>query len=354
MTDEANLRIADEITARLVAEAQVRVTRDMAELARIGLEYKITPEAYATIIANAGRSAPRHAATGSASPASIFDGRWNGLIDVYRTHERSPIHGLKHSVRLNYERSLLRLKKDIGADRIADWNAKIVKKHHEEWSADGKIAMGHELVGKVRMLAGFGATELNDDACIKLSTILGVMRFPVAKGDGSPRFTREQARALRITAREHFGWDSIALAIGLLFELPKLKQADVIGEWVPISDPAKSEIMKGSEKWIRGLRWSDLDEAMVLRRVMPSKRRGEHKEVQFRLSRSQMAMEEINRVPVAKRTGPMIICEFSGIPWSPNEFRRKLKMVAEKAGVSLGSQSIESDTEHESEAEEAS
>ncbi|MGT2435030.1 hypothetical protein ACU4GH_03235 [Bradyrhizobium betae] len=93
---------------------------------------------------------------------------------------------------------------------------------------------------------------------------------------------------------------------------------------------------------------------MVLRRVLPSKRRGEHKEVQFRLSRSQMTMEEINRVPISKRNGAMIICEFSGIPWSPNEFRRKLKMVAEKAGVSLGSQSTESDAETGLEAEEAS
>lgn len=183
--------------------------------------------------------------------------------------------------------------------------------------------MGHELIGKVRLLSSFGSTELNDDACVKLSTILGNMRFAIAKGDGQQRLTREQARALRITAREHFGWDSIALAIALRFEVPKLHQADVIGEWVPLSDPAKSEIMKGSEKWIRGLRRSDLDSDMVLHRTLPGRRRDQQKEVTFRLSRSQMTMEEINRIPAAKRNGAMIICEFSNLPWSANEFRRR-------------------------------
>ena len=73
---------------------------------------------------------------------------------------------------------------------------------------------------------------------------------------------------------------------------------------------------------------------MVLHRTITEGQRGQKKkEIEFRLSRSQMSMEEINRVPVEKRTGPMIICEFSNLPWSPNEFRRKWKIVAEKAGI---------------------
>jgi hypothetical protein len=243
---------------------------------------------------------------------------------------------------------------DFGEDRLADWNADIVQKHYNEnWAAGGKLSMGHDIVAKLRLLCTFGSTVLHDNACTLLSAVLGNMRFPVAKGDGSPRLTREQARALRITAREHFGWDSIALAIALLFEVPKLRQADVLGEWVPLSDPAKSEIMKGSEKWIRGLRWSDLDENMILHRTLTTGPR-DQREAQFRLSRSQMTMEEINRIPAAKRNGPMVICEFSNLPWSTNEFRRKLKIVAAKAGVSLRSQSKESAGDVELEAEEAS
>lgn len=292
--------------------------------------------------------------TPEAPPA--YDGTFSGLISAYLEHERSPIHELKHSVRLNYVRSFNRLRKDIGDERVIDWNAKTIQEHYDEWAAHGdKIAMGHELIGKVRILAGFGSTELNDDACIRLSTILGHMRFPIAKGDGAPRLTRDQARAIRITAREHFGWNSIALAVALLFEVPKLRQLDVIGEWVPINDKNPSDIVKGTEKWIRGLMWSDLDDKFVLRRTLATGKGGQkEKEAEFRLSRSQMTMEEINRVPPDNRKGPMIICEFSGLPWSANEFRRKLKIVAEKAGVSLRSQSTEGDGESELEAEEAS
>ncbi|MBR0777931.1 hypothetical protein JQ625_24125 [Bradyrhizobium diazoefficiens] len=285
-----------------------------------------------------------------------YDGTFNGLISAYMDHERSPIHELKHSVRLNYERSFKRLRKDIGDEKVIDWNARTIQERYDEWAAHGdKIAMGHELVGKVRMLAGFGSTELNDDACIRLSTILGNMRFPVAKGDGAPRLTRDQARAIRIAAREQFGWNSIAFAVALLFDVPKLRQLDVIGEWVPLSDRNQSDIVKGAEKWIRGLMWSDLDENFVLHRTLPTGKGGRNeKRMEFRLSRSQMAMEEINRISPDKRKGPMIVCEFSGLPWSANEFRRKLKIVAERAGVSLRSQPDDSQGEAELEDEEAS
>ena len=273
----------------------------------------------------------------SATPA--FDGTFAGLIDCYQSHEKSPIHELKHSVRLTYIRSLKRLKREIGKERIVDWKAQTVQAFFDRFASEKKFSMGHEMLGKIRLLCSFGAKELNDDGCIRLSALIGMMRFqpPEASG-GLPRLTRDQARAIRITAREHFGWDSIALAAALQFEFPKLKQMDIIGEWVPLSDPAKSEIMKGSEKWIRGLRWSDLDDNLVLHRVITDGARGQRKkEVEYRLSRSQMTMEEINRVPIEKRKGPMLICEFSNLPWGVNEFRRKWKIVAQKAGVTTQS-----------------
>jgi hypothetical protein len=350
MSDDTNPSIEAEITARLVAEAQATIPRDMAEFKRIAILYKIDADMFARIMGEARGWTP--GPTTSVLPIlPPYDGTFAGLIDCYFTDKRSPFRQLKHSVSVSYGTSFKRMSREIGKELVADWNAQIIRSHYERWADGGKIAMGHEMIGKLRLLSSFGVTELNDDACIRLNSILSTMRFPVSKGDGQPRFTRDQARAIRITAREHFGWDSIAFAIALQLELPKLRQVDIIGEWVPIGDSAKSEIMKGTEKWVTGLRWSDLDENMVLRRVITSGRRNQQKPVEYSLKRSQMIMEEINRVPVAKRNGPMIICEFSGIPWSPNEFRRKLKLVAEKAGVS---QSTERAGDSELEAEEAS
>jgi hypothetical protein len=362
MSDDAKSFSQSEITARLIAEAEAKITRDMTEFVRIAHEYKINANTFLSLI-GAAPSQPKGPiptvgtaamGTDNALQVSSYDGTFGGLIDCYQAHEKSPVHELKHSVRLNYLRSLKRLKKDIGNERIIEWSAQRVQDFFDRFASEKKLSMGHEMIGKIRLLCSFGATELNDDACIRLSTIIGMKRFPPGDVGSAPRLTREQARAIRITAREHFGWDSIALATALQLEIPKLRQLDIIGEWVPLSDSAKSEIMKGSEKWIRGLRWSDIDENMTLRRILPATGRGRPKEIAVSLRRLQMTMEEINRVPAAKRNGPMIICEFSNLPWSSNEFRRKLKIVAARASVALRSQSAEGEGQSELEADTAS
>jgi hypothetical protein len=264
----------------------------------------------------------------------IFDGTFAGLIQSYRSHEESPYRRLKHAVRVNYDNSLNRLILEIGHERIATWSAESVQHAHDEmWGANGKIAMGHNMVAKLRLLCTFGSTTLNDDACIRLSAILGNMRFPTPKGRKGGLLTRDQIRAIRVIAREQYGWDSISLAQAFQLEFPKLRMADILGEWVPLSEPGTSEIVKGDEKWLRGLRWSDIDENMVLHRMLTGGRRGQHKEVAYNLKRSAMVIEEINRIPVERRTGPMVVCEYSNLPWSANEFRRKWRMVATKAGV---------------------
>lgn len=363
MNDANKSSIQNEITARLVAEAEATIRRDMAEFERIALKYNIGVDTFVSILKNARPESswnladlkplnPLPSQSSSSSllpldlkpPAPAFDGTFRGLMDVYRAHEKSPFHQIKYSVRLNYERSFKRLEREIGGDRIDDWSADTINKQHEVWKAGGKLAMAHDLITKLRLLTSFGSTVLNDDDCIRLNLILSNMRFPISKGSVLQRLTREQARAIRITAREHFGWDSIALATALQFELPKLRLMDIIGEWVPLLDTAEPGIVKGSEKWIRGLMWSDLNDSFILRR--PPSRSG--KPVEYSLRRSQMSMEEINRVPVERRKGPMIICEFSGIPWSPNEYRRKLRIVADKAGVPLlGYQPAKNDEELE-------
>jgi hypothetical protein len=268
--------------------------------------------------------------------AELFDGTFASLILCYQVHKDSPYHQLKHDVRIGYANTFKRLKKDVGNERVADWSAQRVKAAYDEiWAANGKIAMGRGIVAKLRLLMSFGSTVLNDDGCTRLSAILSNMRFPVARG-GSEPLTIENVRAIRATARGHFGWDSIALAQALQFELPQLRQIDVIGQWVPLSEPGPpSEIVKGNEKWVHGLRWSDIDDDMILRRVLTSGRSNHQREVEFKLRRSVMVMEEINRVPKEKRKGPMIVCEYTNRPWSAAEFRRKWRIVANKAGVPL-------------------
>jgi hypothetical protein len=275
---------------------------------------------------------PEPSPMASASPLA-FDGTFGGLIQCYRKHDDSPYHKLKYKVRLNYDLSLNRLVKEVGTDRIADWDARRVQYLYEEnWAAGGKIAMGHTMVGKLRLLTSFGSVVLNDDACTRLSAILSNMRFPISRGR-KEILSIDHARAIRATANMHFNWPSIALAQAIKFELPALRQLDVIGEWVPISEPGTSEIVRGNEKWVRGLRWSDIDDNLILRRTLTSGRKNQQKDVRYDLKRHAMIVEEMNRIPVERRSGPVIVCEYSNLPWSTAEFRRKWRIVADKAGV---------------------
>lgn len=267
-------------------------------------------------------------------PKSVFDGTFSGLIQCYRQHEKSSYHNLKHSVRVNYDHTLNRINKDVGPQRIAHWNAEHVQSLYDNnWAADGKAAMGHSVIGKLRLLCSFGSVVLNDDACTRLSAILANMRFTVPTGRNGDVLTIDHVRAIRSMAHKLFNWPSIALAQAILLEIPKLRQVDVLGEWVPISDPGESDVINGKEKWMHGLRWSDIDENFVLRRTLTTGRKNQRKEVEIRLTSRAMIMEEINRVPVEKRVGPMIVCELNLLPWSASEFRRKWRMVADKAGV---------------------
>lgn len=262
-----------------------------------------------------------------------FDGTFRGLVSIYREDQRSNYHQLKQKVRDNYDSGFKRLIEDVGSERVAEWSADRVKAIYDEsWAAGGKLAMGRSMVAKVRLLCSYGSTVLNDDACTRLGAILSNMRIPVAKSNNES-MSREQARAIRITAREHFGWDSIALAQAFQFEIKKLRQLDVIGAWVPLNEGPDSEIQEDGRKWVHGLRWSDLDENLILRKALTSGRSGDQKTIEYSLNRFQMIREEINRVPEHKRKGPMVICEFNNQPWSTNEFRRKWRMVADKAGV---------------------
>jgi hypothetical protein len=261
-------------------------------------------------------------------PVAAFDGTFSGLIKAYRTHEKSPYHKLKHGVRKNYDNGINRLDREIGPERVADWSAARIQSIYDtKWTGGGKISTGQSLLAKLRLLCSFGSVVLNSEACTRLSTIIGQMRFPPAP----PRtevLTIQHVRAIRATATSQFAWPSIALAQALQFEIPKIRQVEILGEWVPMSEPGPDDINNGTEKWVGGLLWSDIDDKMVLRREFSSGR-----VINLDLRRFSMIMEEFNNVPPWKRTGPMVICEYSGAPWTASEFRRKWRIVADQAGV---------------------
>ncbi|MCK1733342.1 hypothetical protein IVA79_05075 [Bradyrhizobium sp. 138] len=262
------------------------------------------------------------------------------LIEIFRKDAQSPFQKLSYGVRVKHERLLERITRQYGHRSLRGVRARDLVKWHDLWAGQGKIAAAHSLISRLRVVLRFGATILEDKECRRLATGLGELRF----ARPAPRrktISAEQAKLIRSKARE-WGWDSIAIAQAFQFDL-RLNQKTVIGEWVPMSEPELSDVTRikdgREEKWVRGLRWSALDETLVLR-LAGSRRSGE---LQFDLKNAPMVMDELaiySEVSVEEltrahlpRSGPIILNEQKAFPWSTAEFRRKWRLIAAQAGI---------------------
>lgn len=253
------------------------------------------------------------------------------LIELYRSDPDSPFRKLSYQVRVKQDRVLTRISAEHGDHQLQSIKARTLLAWHKAWASGGRIAMASELIARLRALFRFGFTMLEDRECNRLLKILKEIRFR-SLGPRLVPMTVEHVRAVR-SAAHYFGWDSIALAQALQFEL-LLSQKDVIGEWVPVGEPGESDIVWRGQKWLRGLRWSNIDKNLILRHAIGSGGRP----IEVDLRTAPMALEELKAQSyllrsLRKASLPIVLCEITGMPWSTAEFRRKWRLVAKKAGV---------------------
>jgi hypothetical protein len=81
-------------------------------------------------------------------------------------------------------------------------------------------------------------------------------------------------------------------------------------------------------KWLRGIRWDEIDANRVLRHVTS----WGQSEVEIDLKEAPMVMQELGDVEWPKH-GPIILAEATGKPWVGVEFRRLWRVAARAAGV---------------------
>jgi hypothetical protein len=322
--------------ARLLEQASAEIDRamasDLAELERLAAKYNLKV---------VGADAPPTTyASGSIASSSVVSPLPPGKIDVsvagvctlaelvttYRTDERSPYRALRFKVREGYDNMIDRLVAECGSVMLSDLTADGIQKLYEGWAAGGKVATGHALATKLRLLFSFGTTILDDPGCQRLSTIMNRMRFENPK-PRSEQLTVEHVEAIRAKAHE-MGKPSIALAQAIQFEL-MLNQKDVIGEWLPATEPGESDIVLDGLKWLHGIRWSEIDNNLILRHVTSFRK----KMVEIDLKGAPMVLEEIKRIESVPKNGPVVVSEWSQKPWSSNEFRRWWRKLADAAGV---------------------
>ena len=311
LLEEAATKAAEAEAAAAKAAA---VERDMAELDRIAARYNL--------LVSAG-TAPKPAAP--PSPLSV-----KGLAECYRLDERSPYHTVRPSSRKTYDKMIKQIIRRCGEDKVADLDKPKIQELYDEFARDGKIAMGHAFITKLRGLVRFGMNELKNADCKTVAIILHDMHFRNAE-PRNVRLAPAHAEAIRAKAHE-LGVHGIAIAQAFQFHC-EMRQKDVIGEWVPITDTVYSEILRGDEKWARGLRWNEIDDDWVLRHA-PS---AGGDVIKRRLTDFPVIMTELNdeihRLGKRPKSGPIVVDQRTKQPYVENTFRWTWRRVADAANV---------------------
>jgi hypothetical protein len=180
-------------------------------------------------------------AAGGILPLGAYNGTWGSLVNCYQTDPDSTYHSKRYATREHYDTLCRRIVKDYGPVRIADTDARQLKRMHEAWSAGGKVTMGHAMIGMLRTITTFGATMLKCPDCRLIRSDLHDMRVSA----GKPReahLSAEQAALICAHAHTMTGpyRHSIALAQAIQFD-GTMRQKDIIGEWVPLDEPGPAE-----------------------------------------------------------------------------------------------------------------
>ena len=258
---------------------------------------------------------------------TAFDGTLAGLLDRYLTDPESPFVKLRFHTRKYYTICCKRLQKECGTIVVDQIGMTTFEDWHRRWTVNNGGSMAKALITILRLVFSFGATRLQDLECIRISLTLSKMKFKTTKAH-AVRLNRDQA--LLICAEAHRQkLHSIALAQALLFET-RLSHIEIIGEWVPQSEKGGDpDVTYGDQKWRRGLRWDEIDADWVLRHPTIT---AEGVIVED-LKKYPMVKAELDHLAMRQFSGPVIINEHAGIPWTQNAYAKQWRKIATAVGV---------------------
>lgn len=257
-----------------------------------------------------------------------YDGTLRGLIGVYQTDPVSPYQKVRFASRQNYDALLMALTRALPPDiRIEDIRPRKVHEWYREWS-ERSASMAHGSITMLRLVIGFGAIYLECEECQQKRSLLSGMRFSTLSARKEV-LDANMANAIRAAAHAA-GRPEIALAQAIQFECT-LRQKDVIGEWVPISEVGMSEVTDDGRqlKWLRGIRWSEIDDNLILRHVTSKKQ----KEIEVDLKLAPMVMEELEKLGERPTVGAVIVDRVTGKPFRAYLFRRYWRSLADTCGI---------------------
>ena len=264
----------------------------------------------------------------------FFDGTIRAVVNLWQTDPSSPYHALEASSRHPYDVYARMIVATVGGRRIDALDGRDLRRWHAEWSAPldngGKprIAAARTAMIVLKTSLTFAAT-CRKPGCADLRNILRDIDFPV------PRPRKEAPTAAEIVAARkaaiELGHAPAALAYALQFD-GAIRQWDVVGKWVPLSDKKPSLIIDGGKKWI-GPMWSHIDEHLVLRYTPSKTQFTSGAEVVLDLKQLPMVLEELAMMPTEARHGPLIVNPRTSLPYRPWYFQHVWNNVRKLTGI---------------------
>jgi hypothetical protein len=263
-----------------------------------------------------------------------YDGTISSLLNVYQLDSESPYNALKPSSRHPYDVYIRMLIMEVGSRQVTAVDGRDIRRWFTAWSQPDreggkrKIAAARMAITVLKTALKFGkACRMR--GCADLKSILEDMEFEGLKPRTSAP-TAAQVIAARAAAHK-LGHPLAALAYALQFEAT-LRQWDVIGEWVPLDDKRASAVLDGKQKWI-GPTWSMIDHALVLRATPTKTEQTSAASIEVDLSECPMVVEELSKIPVESRLGPLIVNPNTGLPYRQWYFRDLWRKCARLSGI---------------------
>ncbi|MGV1352863.1 hypothetical protein [Klebsiella pneumoniae] len=290
--------------------------------------------------------------SGSRGPTRAgFDGTFRTLLDQYETHPKSSFQKLKPASRRVYRSYVAMMRNEIGDCRINEtdgtevetwfdfWadharprgrNAKIGDNNPPEPIDDGKrfIAKARTAVAVLKAAVRFGV-KLRHKGCAEFREVLRACQFqPLASR--KVYATAAQVTAARSAAHK-LGHPRVALCYALQFE-GTVRQWDVRGQWLPMSEPQPSAVLGYGEKWI-GPTWANVDQNLILRWTPTKTEDTTAAEIVVDLRACPMVMEELKLIPQDERKGPLILNQKTRLPYRDDTFGDIWREVRTEAGI---------------------
>lgn len=260
------------------------------------------------------------------------DGTIAGEIRCYQHDEASPYRELKWNTQRTYDQVLGVIEKAFGKRALAALSIADFRRWYQEAKKPARpggserIRKAHGIIAMLRRLFAYGVTAEHPH-CARLAAILDEARF---KQPPRRRVKLELAyveafipKAIEVTR--------LSLALGTAFQFETtLRQRDVIGEWEPIPEGENlTGIVLGGRRWVRGLTWADISADMTI--TKETTKTGAV--VSYDLKLCPLVLALLDKVPPARRVGPLIVDETVGRPYAEHAYAREWRKIARAAGI---------------------